>query len=88
MVHLEGLEPSIIDPKGRPKNVASSNFRIIFYHKISYKKSLKPFICQHFISSNNIIQYKHEKIQHKTAHLQKFCIFPAKICNKLKIVVN
>ena len=87
MVLPEGFEPSKIDPKGRPKNVASSTFRIIFYHKISYKNSLDPFIFQHFrhfILSNNTIQYKHEKIQHKTAHLQKICIFPAKICSSNK----
>ena len=86
MVHLEGLEPSIIDPKGRPKNVASSIYYIIFYHKIPYPKTLNPFIYRHFnhlTLSNDIIQYKHEKIQHKTLHLQKSCIFVAKICHKL-----
>ena len=76
-------------PEGATWNVTSSTFRIIFYHKISYQKSLNPFICQHFshfISSNNIIQYKHEKIQHKTPRLQKSCIFLAKICNILSYV--
>ena len=84
LARLEGLEPSIIDPKGRPKNVASSTFHIIFYHKIPYPKTLNPFIYRHFnhfILSNNIIQYKRDKIQHKTPHLQKSCIFLAKICS-------
>ena len=84
MVHPEGLEPSIMVPKGRPENAKSSTFRIIFYHKISYQKSLNPFIFQHFrhfFLSNNTIQYFPLKIQYKTPHLQKFCIFLAKICN-------
>ena len=58
LVHLEGLEPSIIDPKGRPENAKSSTFHIIFYHKISYQKSLNPFIYRHFdylTLSNNTI---------------------------------
>lgn len=83
-MRLEGLEPSIIDPKKLKPFVASSTFRIIFYHKISYQKSLNLFIYRHFnhfILSNNIIQYKHEKIQHKTAHLQKSCIILTKICS-------
>ena len=99
LVHLEGLEPSIIDPKKLKPIAKSSTFRIIFYHKISYQKSLNSFIYRHFnhfILSNNTIQYKHEKIQHKTAHLQKSCIFLAKICNinwqinnfMLTIIVN
>ncbi len=85
MVRLEGLEPSIIDPKGRPENAKSSTFRIIFYHKISYQKSLNPFIFQHFrhfFLSNNTIQYFHLKIQHKhpvckslAFFLQKFVTF-------------
>ena len=85
--------------EGATWNVTSSTFRIIFYYKIPYWKSLNSFIFQHFshfISSNNTIQYKHEKIQHKTAHLQKSCIFLSKICNinwqinnfMLTIIVN
>lgn len=84
LARLEGLEPSIIDPKKLKPIVASSSYCIIFYHKISYQKSLNPFIYRHFnylTLSNNTIQYKHEKIQHKTTHLQKSCIFPAKICS-------
>ena len=84
MVLPEGFEPSKIDPKGRPKNVASSTFHIIFYHKIPYPKTLNPFIYRHFnhlTLSNDIIQYKRDKIQHKTPHLQKSCIFLAKICS-------
>ena len=87
LVHLEGLEPSIIDPKKLKPFVASSTFRIIFYHKIPYQKTLNPFIYRHFshfILSNNNMQYKHAKIQHKTAHLQKSCIFLAKICSSNK----
>ena len=79
-----GIEPESMVPKGRPKNVASSTFHIIFYHKIPYPKTLNPFIYRHFnhlILSNDIIQYKRDKIQHKTPHLQKFCIFLAKICS-------
>lgn len=85
LVHLEGLEPSIIDPKWRPENAKSSTFRIIFYHKISYQKSLNPFIFQHFrhfFLSNNTIQYFHLKVQHKhpvckslAFFLQKFVTF-------------
>ena len=89
---LWGLSnPKICVPKKLKPIAKSSTFCIIFYHKIPYLKSLNPFIFQHFrhfILSNNIMQYKHEKIQHKTPHLQKSCIFLAKICNKLKIVVN
>ena len=79
-----GFEPELMVPKGRPENAKSSTFRIIFYHKISYKKSLNPLIYRHFIYFillNNIIQYKRDKIQHKTHHLQKSCIFLAKICS-------
>ena len=84
LVLLSGFEPELMVPKGRPKNVASSTFHIIFYHKIPYPKTLNSFIYRHFnhfILSNNIIQYKRDKIQHKTPHLQKFCIFLAKICS-------
>ena len=76
--------PQPLVPKKLKPFIASSTFRIIFYHKISCQKSLNPFIFQHFrhfILSNNNMQYKHEKIQHKTPHLQKSCIFPAKICS-------
>ena len=82
-----GFEPELMVPKGRPENAKSSTFHIIFYHKILYQKSLNSFIFQHFnhfILSNNIIQYKHEKIQHKTPLLQRSCIFIAKIYKLLK----
>ena len=84
MVLPSGIEPESMVPKKLKPIAKSSTFRIIFYHKISYKKSFNPFIYQHFrhfILSNKIIQYKHLKIQHKTPHLQKSCIFLAKICN-------
>ena len=84
LVLPSGFEPELMVPKKLKPIIASSTFRIIFYHKISYKKSVNPFIYQHFshfILIHNIIQYKHDKIQHKTPHLQKSCIFPAKICS-------
>ena len=80
----QDLNPQPFGPKGRPEIVASSTFRIIFYHKISYQKSLNPFIYRHFnhlTLSNDIIQYFPLKIQYKTPHLQKSCIFLAKICS-------
>ncbi len=76
--------PQHLVPKKLKPIAKSSTFRIIFYHKISYQKKLNPFIYRHFIhfiSSNNIIQYFSLKIQHKTALLQKSCIFLAKICS-------
>ena len=91
LVHLEGLEPSIIDPKKLKPFVASSSFCIIFYHKISYQKSLNPFIYRHFnylTLSNNTIQYKHDKIQHKTPHLRNFAFFLQKFVAVIRFMFN
>ena len=77
--------PQHLVPKKLKPIAKSSTFRIIFYHKISYQKSLNPFIFQHFrhfFLSNNTIQYFHLKIQHKhpvckslAFFLQKFVTF-------------
>ena len=78
------LTPNTWFRRGDQKLLRVQLFVSYFIIKYHIKNLSNPFIYQHFshfILSNSIIQYFPLKIQYKTPHLQKSCIFLAKICS-------